>query len=125
MPKISICIDVPEMEQAIHFYTKALGFTLVNEKTEHSELVVDGTTVYLGNRAAGTNPLMQGDAVRQYERHWTPVHLDIIVSDLDTCVAAVLEMGGTKEDENSGDWGSIAFCADPFGNGFCVMQYSN
>jgi predicted enzyme related to lactoylglutathione lyase len=34
----------------------------------------------------------------------------------------VVDLGGIKEGEKSGEWGSAAFCADPFGNGFCLMQ---
>ena len=123
MPKISICIDVSDLNKAIQFYTKALGCELVKNKAEYVELVAEGLTIYLGEKASGTNPLIHGEAVRRYERHWTPVHLDFIVSNLDQCVAAVLEMGGAKEGVKSGDWGSVAFCSDPFGNGFCIMQY--
>ena len=125
MPKISICIDVSDLDKAVQFYTKALGCELVNERAKYTELVADGLTIYLGEKASATNPLIQGVAVRSYERHWTPVHLDFVVSNLDQCVATVLEMGGSKEGGKSGDWGKIAFCSDPFGNGFCIMQYSN
>ncbi len=97
MPKISICIDVSDLNKAIQFYTKALGCELVKNKAEYVELVAEGLTIYLGEKASGTNPLIHGEAVRRYERHWTPVHLDFIVSNLDHCVAAVLEMGGAKE----------------------------
>ena len=125
MPTIAVCIDVPEMDKAIAFYTKALGFEFVKKETEHAELSASGLTVYLSEKAAGTNPLIVGQAVRHYERHWTPIHLDVIVSDIEQCISSVLEMGGVKEGEKSGDWGSIAFCSDPFGNGFCVMQYAS
>jgi len=125
MAKISVCIDVLEMKKAILFYTKALGFELVHKKGQYTELLTDGLTIYLSENKAGTNPLINGKATRNYERHWTPIHLDVHVSDLDKCVALVVELGGVKEDEKNGDWGSAAFCADPFGNGFCVMQYNN
>lgn len=124
MPKISICIDVSEMDKGIKFYTQALGCELVKKGEEFTELTADGTTIYLAEKAAGTNPLTIGEASRSYERHWTPVHLDFVVPDLSQSLASLIELGGIKEGENSGDWGSIAFCADPFGNGFCVMQYN-
>ncbi len=125
MSKISVCIDVSEMEKAIQFYTKALGCKLVQKKAQYTELLADGLTIYLGENEAGTNPLINGKASRNYERHWTPVHLDVHVSDIDSCVSKVIELGGIKEGDKSGDWGSVVFCADPFGNGFCVMQYNS
>jgi len=125
MAKISVCIDVPEMEKAIQFYTKALGCELVQKKEQYTELLADGLTIYLAENAAGTNPLIIGEAARSYKRHWTPIHLDVHVSDLEKCVSIVVELGGIKEGEKCGDWGAVAFCADPFGNGFCLMQYNS
>lgn len=79
----------------------------------------------MGKNPAGSNPLPYGDAIRNYNRHWTPVHLDFVVLNLGQCVLLAVELGGVKEGGKSGDWGAIAFCADPFGSGFCVMQHSN
>lgn len=123
MSKISVCIDVSEMDKAIQFYTKVFCCELVKKEDKYSELKVDGLTMYLGLSEAGTNPLIAGKAVRNYERHWTPVHLDVAVENLTQCISLVEELGGITEGEKSGDWGSIAFCSDPFGNGFCMMQY--
>lgn len=125
MPNISVCIDVSKMKKAIQFYCKALGCKLVKEGEEYTELSADGLKMYLIERAAGTNPLVVGEAARNYERHWTPIHLDFAVPNIEQCVASILEMGGVREGEESGDWGSAAYCADPFGNGFCVMQYNS
>lgn len=96
----------------------------MKESAEYVELVADGLTIYLSEQASGTNPLIQGEAIRNYERYWTPIHLDFIVPNLNQCVTVVLEMGGKKEGEKSGDWGSVAFCSDPFGNGFCILEYN-
>lgn len=125
MPKISICIDVSDRAKALEFYTKALACEFVKESAEYVELVAEGVTLYLGEKAAGSNPLIEGEAARCYERHWTPIHLDFIVSNLDQHVAAVLAHGGKKEGESRGDWGAVAFCADPFGNGFCIMTHNS
>lgn len=125
MSKVSVCIDVSEMEKAIQFYTKALGCELVEEGEEYTELSADGLKVYLAKRETGSNPLIEGKAVRNFNRHWTPIHLDFTVLDVNQCVSLIIEMGGVKEGEHNGDWGSAAFCADPFGNGFCVMRHNN
>lgn len=26
------------------------------------------------------------------------------------------------EEKKEGEWGAAAFCADPFGNGFCIIK---
>lgn len=123
MSRISVCIDVSNIEIAIKFYTQALGCELVKEGEEYTELSFDGLKMYLAKRDSGSNPLIVGESSRNFERHWTPVHLDFHVSNIESCVDKINELGGKKEGESSGDWGSVAFCADPFGNGFCVMQY--
>jgi len=124
MPKITVCIDVPDKEKAIQFYTKGLGCELVKQNSDYVELNTDGLTIYLSKQAPGTNPLIQEKAVRSYERHWTPVHLDFIVSNIEECITTVLEYGGVKEGSKNGDWGSAVFCSDPFGNGFCILEYN-
>lgn len=72
-------------------------------------------------KEAGTAATVDG-GLRSYERHWTPVHLDFDVDDLDEAMAAVKRSGGTVESVQRGDWGGMAICADPFGNGFCVVS---
>ncbi len=62
--------------------------------------------------------------VRNYRRHWTPVHLDFVVEHLDAAVerakagGALLE-GGIQQKR----WGRLANMADPFGNGFCFLEF--
>lgn len=124
MPKISVSIDVSDMETAVQFYSKALECNIVREGDEISELSADNSGIYLLKREPGTNPVPNNNAIRNYERHWTPVHLDIVVPDINKALPLVTQYGGTKEGSESGDWGSIAYCADPFGNGFCLIQYN-
>jgi catechol 2,3-dioxygenase-like lactoylglutathione lyase family enzyme len=61
---------------------------------------------------------------RSYERHWTPVHLDFIVDDLDAAVARLTGLGGALDcpvDQRA--YGRIAYMADPFGNGFDLIEF--
>jgi len=60
---------------------------------------------------------------RRYSRHWTPVHIDLHVSDLDAALASIRAEGGKVERElrNVGPK-NVAFCSDPFGHGFCVIE---
>ena len=61
---------------------------------------------------------------RDYRRHWTPVHLDFVVADLDAALARAQRAGATLEGEpRSATWGRIATLADPFGHGLCLIQF--
>jgi predicted enzyme related to lactoylglutathione lyase len=120
-PKVSISIDVAEMEKAFSFYSEALGCKKVRNGDEITVLSADNATIYLLKKEPGSNPLLSGSVSRIYERHWTPVHLDFVVSDIDKALSLILKHGGSHEGGESGEWGSIAYCADPFGNGFCLV----
>lgn len=62
---------------------------------------------------------------RSYERHWTPVHLDFIVGDLDATISRLMVMGASLDrDIKIQEYGRIANMADPFGNGFDLMEFS-
>jgi predicted enzyme related to lactoylglutathione lyase len=65
------------------------------------------------------------DARRHFDRHWTPVHLDVVVDDIDATVARALEAGATLDREiQERPYGRMANKADPFGHGFCLLQMS-
>ena len=49
-----------------------------------------------------------------------------MVEDLDPALAQALAAGATLDSEpRSHAWGRIAVLADPFGNGFCLLQFLN
>jgi predicted enzyme related to lactoylglutathione lyase len=85
-------------------------------------LDANNVTVCMHEKAAGTKGSPDAVAPRHYERHWTPVHLDLHVPDLDAVLTKVRAAGGTIENEfrTQGPM-PVAFCSDPFGNGFCVI----
>jgi len=120
--KVSVSIDVPDMNKAISFYVNALGCKKVRDGAKISQLSVDNLNIYLLEKEEGSNPIQQGSASRDYGRHWTPVHLDFSTADIDQVTSSVVEFGGTLEGSESGDWGAISYCADPFGYGFCVVK---
>jgi len=125
MIEVSISIDVSDMEKAVLFYTKALGCTELRAGESTTKLDADNVNIFLLKNEAGTNPLINGTSSRNYERHWTPVHLDFNVTEIEKIVSQVKEYGGVIEGSESGDWGAVEFCADPFGNGFCLCQMNN
>jgi len=123
MIKISISIDVSDLRMAEFFYIEALGCKKVRTQGKNmTVLFVENTDIYLQEKAAGTKPLSSSDIVRDYKRHWTPVHLDFICNNVDEIVVKVLAYGGSHEGGEKGEWGAIAYCADPFGNGFCIIN---
>jgi predicted enzyme related to lactoylglutathione lyase len=123
MIKISVSIDVSNLKKAETFYVEALGCKKVRDQgSTMVVLSVENSDIYLLEKEPGTKPLVSSSVVRDYERHWTPVHLDFICDNVDELVVKILNFGGVHEGGESGDWGSIAYCADPFGNGFCVIN---
>jgi predicted enzyme related to lactoylglutathione lyase len=122
---IIINIDVPELEAAIRFYTAALG--LAHTRTlddDVAELRGAAATIYLLCKERGSMAVKSPPIEREYVRHWTPVHFDLVVDDVDAASARALAAGALRETGHV-DWrGSrcISF-SDPFGHGFCFIQF--
>ena len=75
-------IDVPDVTAATTFYTEAFGLTVGRRfGTDFVELKGWPAPVYLLAKQAGT--VGAGGDRRRYERHWTPVHIDIVDDDID------------------------------------------
>ncbi|MEM8501498.1 MAG: VOC family protein [Pseudomonadota bacterium] len=123
MANVSISIDVPDLDAAQDFYCGALPCTFI-EDDEHGIRILDAGNVriYLLKKPEGSLPFKASNTRRDYGRHWCPIHLDFGTSNIEEAVAAVEAHGGTVEGSDSGAWGSIAYCADPFGNGFCLIN---
>ncbi|MGB0953408.1 MAG: VOC family protein [Planctomycetota bacterium] len=121
MASVSICIDVAELKTATAFYREALGCVLEETEETHSKLSLDGITIHLVLKEAGSPATRVGSSLPTFERHWTPVHLDFDVKDVDETAELVLRLGGSVEEVKRAEWGAAAFCADPFGNGFCLI----
>jgi len=125
MFEISISIDVSDMEKAVLFYTKALDCTELRVGESTTKLKAQNANIFLLKNESGTNPLIKETSSRNYERHWTPVHLDFNVTEIEKTASLVKKYGGVIEGVESGDWGTVEFCADPFGNGFCLCQIND
>jgi predicted enzyme related to lactoylglutathione lyase len=82
--RIIINIDVPEIEAAVRFYTAALG--LAHTRTlddDTAELTGAAATIYLLRKDPGSAAVQAPPVTREYQRHWTPVHFDLVVDDVD------------------------------------------
>jgi len=123
---IRICIDVDDLERGIAFYTEGLGLRL-GRRLGHdwAELLGASSVVDLLANAPGSAPLGESNPQRRsYARHWTPVHLDFVVDDVDAAVRRLVDLGATLERPvQDRRWGRIANLADPFGHGFDLLEF--
>lgn len=119
----SVTIDVPRLDEGLRFYRDALGLVEVSRPIETYVVLQCGSaTIGLIEKRAGTKPAKGSDDVRRYERHWTPVHIDFHVDDFQGVLADALNAGARCEQKfEGGGRPPIAFCSDPFGNGFCII----
>jgi len=120
---VSVSIDVPSLAEGIAFYCAAFGFSKKAEPVP-GVAVLEGLNVELVllEKPAGSQPSPRTKDRRTYERHWSPVHLDLHVDDLHAVLEKVEGLGAKREQvfENP-EHGSAAFCSDPFGHGFCLI----
>ncbi|HWA89742.1 MAG TPA: VOC family protein [Rhizomicrobium sp.] len=119
----AVTIDVPSLERGLKFYRDAMGFAEVSRPVEtYVVLQCGGAKIGLIEKSPGTSPAEGADDVRRYERHWTPVHIDFHVEDFEAVLARALEAGARCERRFAGGpHPPVAFCSDPFGNGFCIV----
>ncbi len=126
VPGLRVCVDVEELDRGVAFYARALGLTVGKRLgDEWAEMLGAPVPLDLLAKPPGTAALPTGTrALRDYERHWTPVHLDVVVDDVDAAVRRAVDAGATLErGPDAKPWGRIALLADPFGNGFCLLEF--
>jgi predicted enzyme related to lactoylglutathione lyase len=112
--EFSICIDVDDVDRAVVFYGRGLGLTVVESHPDWAHVKLGAQTFWIMKSAAGA----QGQISRDYRRHWTPVHLDFTVDDIDAVVKRAVEAGGKLEGKiQRGAKGALANMVDPSGNG--------
>ena len=120
-----ITIDVDDLDRAVEFYCRGLGLTLVHREPGRARVELDGRTFWLCPCKAGPH----GPITRDFRRHWTPVHLDFVVDDIDEAVERALAAGGRldgeirrNEPEPIGCRSDVANLSDPAGNGVDLLQ---
>ena len=124
MISVSVSVDVPNLSDGVRFYTNAFGFSKVSEPIPGLAVLRAGTSeICLLEKAPGSIPSSDTKEARHYGRHWTPVHMDLHVDNLKSALAKAIEAGAKQEQlfENP-EHGSVAFCSDPFGHGFCLIE---
>lgn len=118
-------IDVDDLELAVRFYTQAFGLHVGRRfGVDGVELLGGEVPVYLLVKGRGTPVAPASPLVRDYTRHWTPVHLDIVVPDIDPALRRAVDAGARLERPVKADtWGKLALLSDPFGHGFCLIEF--
>jgi predicted enzyme related to lactoylglutathione lyase len=118
-------LDVDDLEKAIHFYSSAFELTVGRRfGTSGVEMLGSSAPIYLLVKSGDTPASDTTSQRRSYERHWTPVHLDFVVEDIESAVQKAIAVGARLEKPiATHKWGKLALMADPFGHGFCFVQF--
>ena len=118
--KLEICIDVDDVDRAVEFYGRGLGLEIEKHEKEWAKAVLGEQVFWIMKIAAGPS-----DAIsRDYKRHWTPIHLDFHVDDIEAVVKRALAAGGKldRDIQHNADGGGMANLSDPSGNGIDLVQ---
>ncbi len=122
--KVEITIDVDDLERAVKFYCEGLGLKLIERGKTWARTELEDQTFWICEFEAG----QQGGVARDFKRHWTPVHLDFIVKDLDSSLVRALDTGGRldhavrRDDPEPLGMCDVANLSDPAGNGVDLIQ---
>jgi predicted enzyme related to lactoylglutathione lyase len=117
-------IDVPDLDAGASFFSDAFGLRVGRRfGADAVELLGWPIPLYLLKKDSGTRGA--GGDLRRYDRHWTPLHPDVVVANMDAALDRAVAAGAIVECAPSEvPYGRIAMCADPFGNGFCLIEFN-
>jgi predicted enzyme related to lactoylglutathione lyase len=123
MPEVHVYIEIDDLQRGIGFYVDGLGMR-VNRRLTERWVELEGAQVPIHLLARPEPEFQTGEHVlrKDFARHWTPVHLDFVVHDLEAAVERAVRAGATVERrvEHPGLW-RLAALADPFGNGIDLI----
>ena len=122
---LQVNLDVNDLDKAVRFYSSALGLKVGRRLGRLGvEMLGSSVPIYLLVKSPGTPASETISQLRSYQRHWTPVHLDFVVDEIEPAVQRGIEAGAHLERPiTTHEWGKLALMADPFGHGFCFVQF--
>jgi predicted enzyme related to lactoylglutathione lyase len=125
MLELRVCIDVEDLDKGIAFYTQVLGLKLGRRfGNQGAELLGATSPIDILAKPAGSPANPGSSSLRDYRRHWTPVHLDFVVTGIEAAVQRAQVHGASLEQAiQEKEWGRIALMADPFGHGLCLLEF--
>ena len=123
MPEVHVYIEIDDLERGIRFYVDGLGLTVKRRLTERW-VELAGAQMPIHLLARPEPEFESGEHVlrKDFSRHWTPVHLDFVVDDLEAALERAVAAGAALERrvDHPGMW-QLAALADPFGNGIDLI----
>lgn len=119
-------IEVSDLARGIEFYCGGLGLAQKRQLGPRwVELAGANLPIFLIAERPAIAELGTTKVPRDFGRHWTPVHLDFIVTNLDETVTRLCRLGATLDREiQVREYGRMANMGDPFGNGFDLIEFS-
>ena len=123
--KFSVNVDVDDLQKATSFYSSAFDLKVGRRLGAFGiEMVGGPTPIYLLVKETGSPASNKTKQRRSYARHWTPLHLDFVVDEIEPAVQKAISAGAQLEEPiATHEWGNIALMSDPFGHGFCLIQF--
>lgn len=118
-------VDVDDLAKAVDFYCGVLGLRVGRRfGSKIVELLGGSCALHLLENPPGSSASSGSAQLRDYSRHWTPVHLDFVVPEIAPAIERAQTAGARLEGEvRTYTWGHIAALADPFGNGLCLIEF--
>ncbi len=119
-------IDVRDLASAIAFYQEGLGLRHARSLFDGTvaEMLGAGCRIYLIEHETSEPATGSGGVLRTYDRHWTPIHPDFVVADIDRALARAVSAGAIAETPvRTFEWGTLVSLSDPFGNGLCLVHF--
>lgn len=121
--RLSISVDVPDIDQGVAFYRDVFGFVEISRPLPTmANIRADEAALLLLEKPGGSLPFPGAAQSRDYTPHWTPVHLDFHVKDVEAVRDRAVAAGAHLE-----TWWEVpgrpkaGFFRDPFGHGFCLI----
>jgi predicted enzyme related to lactoylglutathione lyase len=95
---VLVNLDVDDLEKAIRFYSTAFGLKVGRRFGAFGvEMLGSSAPIYLLVKSTGTQASQTTSQPRSYERHWTPVHLDFVVEEIEAAVQKAISAGAQLE----------------------------
>ncbi|HEY7559944.1 MAG TPA: VOC family protein [Candidatus Binatia bacterium] len=122
---VLVNLDVDDLEKAVRFYSSVFGLKVGRRfGVSGVEMLGSSAPIYLLVKASGTPASDTALQRRSYQRHWTPVHLDFVIDEIERAVEKAVSAGARLEKPiTTYKWGMLALMSDPFGHGFCFVQF--
>ena len=84
-------LDVDDLERGVDFYGSLFGLQVGRRLGGYAvELLGGPAPIYLLQKNADSAATPDGSQQRHYGRHWTPVHLDFVVDDIESATAKAI-----------------------------------